>query len=96
MLKHVLAVFGLIVLVAIGIFVWLAWPDQAKLDVNAVAGARPDITAPRQQVIPTVGTANRSRPGSIIRAGCTACPTATCWWPKPTRPRARVAASRIG
>ncbi|NTS63932.1 sorbosone dehydrogenase family protein [Sphingomonas sp. HHU CXW] len=81
MLKHVLAVFGLIVLVAIGIFVWLAWPDQAKLDVNAVAGARPDITAPRQQVIPTVGTAdpigwkNGERP--IVAAGLRVQPFAT-------------------
>ena len=58
MLKHVLAVFGLIALVAIGIFVYLAWPDKAQLDVNAVTGARPDITAPREQVIPTVGTAD--------------------------------------
>jgi hypothetical protein len=24
--------------------------------------------------------------GSTIRAGCTCCPTATCWWPRPTRP----------
>lgn len=81
MLKHVLAVFGLIALVAIGIFVWLAWPDQAKLDVNAVAGARPDITAPRQQVIPTVGTAdpigwkNGERP--TVAAGLSVQPFAT-------------------
>ena len=81
MLKHVLAVFGLIALVAIGIFVWLAWPDQAKLDVNAVAGARPDITAPRQQVIPTVGTAdpigwkNGERPN--VAAGLSVQPFAT-------------------
>lgn len=81
MLKHVLAVFGLIALVAVGIFVYLAWPDKARLDVNAVAGGRPDITAPREQVIPTVGTAdpigwrNGERP--TVAAGLTIQPFAT-------------------
>ena len=81
MLKHVLAVFGLIALVAVGIFLYLAWPDKARLDVNAVAGGRPDITAPREQVIPTVGTAdpigwkNGERP--TVAAGLTVQPFAT-------------------
>lgn len=58
MLKHILAVLGLLALVAAGIFAWLAWPDPARLDVAAVAGQRPQITAPREQVIPTVATAD--------------------------------------
>ena len=58
MLKHILGVLGLILLVAIIAVVWLAWPDRARLDVGAVAGGRPAITAPREQVIPTVATAD--------------------------------------
>ena len=29
------------------------------------------------------------RAGWIIRAGCTCCPMAMCWWPKRTRPSGR-------
>ncbi|WP_019517070.1 PQQ-dependent sugar dehydrogenase [Sphingomonas sp. Mn802worker] len=81
MLKHVLAVFGLIALIAVATLIYLAWPDKARLDVNAVAGGRPDITAPREQVIPTVGTAdpigwkNGERP--TVPAGLTVQPFAT-------------------
>ncbi|WP_298811288.1 sorbosone dehydrogenase family protein [uncultured Sphingomonas sp.] len=81
MLKHVLAVFGLIALVAVGIFLYLAWPDKARLDVNAVAGGRPDITAPREQVIPTVGTADpigwKNGEQPTVAAGLTVQPFAT-------------------
>lgn len=56
MRRHILIVLGLIVLVGIGIVAWIGWPDTAKLDVAAVAGQRPNITAPRSQVIPTVKT----------------------------------------
>ena len=56
MRRHILAVLGLIVIVGIAILAWIAWPDTAKLDVAAVAGQRPDITAPRSQMIPTVKT----------------------------------------
>lgn len=58
MLKHILAILGLLFLVAAGIVAWLAWPDAARLDVAAVAGQRPVISAPREQVIPTIGTAD--------------------------------------
>ncbi|MBW6522589.1 sorbosone dehydrogenase family protein [Sphingomonas sp. RHCKR47] len=81
MLKHVLAIFGLIALVAVGIFTYLAWPDKARLDVNAVAGGRPDITAPREQVIPTVGTADpigwKNGEHPTVAAGLTVQPFAT-------------------
>ena len=81
MLKHVLAVLGLIALVAVGIFVYLAWPDKARLEVNAVAGGRPDITAPREQVIPTVGTADpvgwKKGEAPTVAAGLTVQPFAT-------------------
>jgi glucose/arabinose dehydrogenase len=81
MLKHVLAVLGLVALVAVGIFTYLAWPDKARLDVNAVAGGRPDITAPREQVIPTVGTADpigwKNGEHPTVAAGLTVQPFAT-------------------
>ena len=58
MFKHILGVLGLIVLVGIIAVVYLAWPDRAKLDVAAVAGQRPAITGVREQLIPTVATAD--------------------------------------
>ncbi len=57
MRKHILIVLGLIALVGIAGFAYLAWPDTAKLDVNQVAGKTPDITAPRIQMLPTIGVA---------------------------------------
>lgn len=54
-MRHIFAVLGILVLVAAGIVAWLAWPDRAQLDVAAVTGQRPTISAPRQQVFPTVG-----------------------------------------
>ncbi len=58
MLKHILAVLGLLVLAAIGLFVWLAWPDKARLGITSVEGARPTISEPRNQVIPTIKVAD--------------------------------------
>ena len=58
MLKHALRVLAIIVLLLIGVGVYLGWPDQAKLDIAAVQGARPTISAPREQVIPTVEVAD--------------------------------------
>ncbi|WP_260599512.1 PQQ-dependent sugar dehydrogenase [Sphingomonas endolithica] len=57
MRKHILIVLLLIVLVAGGIFYWLSRPDVAKLDLAAVSGARPTISEPRTQMIPTVAVA---------------------------------------
>jgi glucose/arabinose dehydrogenase len=58
MRKHILIVLGLIVLVGIAGFAYVAWPDTARLSVAEVAGVRPDITAPRIQTIPTVAVAD--------------------------------------
>ena len=58
MLKHILRVVIIILLVGIGAFVWLGWPDKARLDIAAVEGQRPTISAPRRQVIPTVKVAD--------------------------------------
>ena len=57
MLKHVLRVLALVLVVAVGIAVYLGWPDSARLSVEQVAGRRPAITDPREQMIPTVGIA---------------------------------------
>ena len=58
MLKHVLRVAAIFVLVLIGVGLYIGWPDTAKLDVAAVAGTKPTISAPRRQMIPTVKVAN--------------------------------------
>ena len=58
MRKHILIVLGLIILVAIAGAIYVGWPDTAKLPIAAVQGARPDITDPRIQTIPTVKVAD--------------------------------------
>ena len=78
MLKHVLRVVALLILVGIGIFAYLAWPDTARLDANQVTGARPQITPPREQTLPTVkiadvvgwpaGAAPTPAPGLAVKA----------------------------
>jgi glucose/arabinose dehydrogenase len=57
MRKHILIVLGLILLVIAAGIVYLAWPDTAKLPADAVTGKRPQIAAPREQLIPTVDVA---------------------------------------
>jgi glucose/arabinose dehydrogenase len=57
MRRHILGFLALLLLVVVAVVAYLAWPDKARLDVADVTGQRPDITAPRDQVIPTVGTA---------------------------------------
>ena len=57
MRRHILIVSALVVVVAAGFLAWLGWPDQARLPIAAVEGARPKITDPRDQTIPTVGGA---------------------------------------
>ena len=57
MRRHILAVLGLIVLVGIAVVIYLGWPDQAQVAFGNVTGARPAITAPREQTLPTIGVA---------------------------------------
>ncbi|MBN8841023.1 MAG: sorbosone dehydrogenase family protein [Sphingomonadales bacterium] len=57
MRKHILIVSGLVVLAAIAILAWIAWPDTARLNIADVQGQRPDITSPREQWIPTMNVA---------------------------------------
>ena len=57
MRRHVLTVAGLLLVLVVGVVVWLGWPDRARVDFAAVTGGKPAITAPREQIIPTVGVA---------------------------------------
>ena len=54
MLRHILAVIGLLALVVAGGVTYLAWPDEARLPITAVQGRAPEISAPREQTLPTV------------------------------------------
>ncbi len=58
MRKHIFSVAGVLLLIVVGVVVFLGWPDQARVGFASVTGARPAITAPREQTIPTVGVAN--------------------------------------
>lgn len=58
MIRHILIVSGLIALAAVGWWIWASQPDQARLSLATVQGARPKITAPRPQMIPTVKIAD--------------------------------------
>ena len=58
MLKHLLRVLLLALIVGGGLFAYFAWPDTAKLGVDQVAGRNPKITAPREQMLPTVKIAD--------------------------------------
>lgn len=57
MRKNILIALGVVVLLLLGAFLYLRQPDEAQLSVAAVSGARPQITAPRNQLIPTVSVA---------------------------------------
>ncbi|MFC3581333.1 PQQ-dependent sugar dehydrogenase [Sphingomonas hylomeconis] len=58
MRKHILIVLLLIVLVIGGIVFWLTRPDVARVDLAAVTGPRPTISAPRKQLFPTIAVAD--------------------------------------
>jgi glucose/arabinose dehydrogenase len=58
MRRHILAVLGIFVLLAAGVFFYLSRPDKARLPVEAVMGVRPNITPPRTQWLPTIGVAS--------------------------------------
>ena len=58
MRKHILIVLVLIGLAVAGTIAYLAWPDTAVVPIEQVQGARPNITAPREQTLPTVKVAD--------------------------------------
>jgi glucose/arabinose dehydrogenase len=57
MAKHLIRVALIVVVIVMAALVYLAWPDKARLSLDAVTGAKPDITKPRSQWIPTVKVA---------------------------------------
>ena len=54
MRKYLLIFLAAVVIVGAGVVFYLTRPDTARHPVEAVMGTRPDITAPRNQPIPTV------------------------------------------
>ena len=57
MLRHILIVSGLLALGFIGWLIWAFQPDQAKLSVAQVTGAKPVIGEARPQMFPTIKVA---------------------------------------
>ena len=61
MIKRILLIIlGLIVLlllIAAGVFYYISRPDPARVDFAEVTGPNPKITAPREQIFPTIGIA---------------------------------------
>ena len=58
MAKHFVRVALIAVIIAVGVIAYLAWPDRARLPLDAVTGWKPQITKPRTQIIPTVDIAD--------------------------------------
>lgn len=60
-MRKFLIVLALLVAVAAGLWFWIRQPDEARLDVAAVTGRRPEITPARKQTVPTVEVAEVDR-----------------------------------
>ncbi|MGN6271385.1 MAG: PQQ-dependent sugar dehydrogenase [Sphingomonas sp.] len=58
MRKHIFRVVLIIVVIVAAALFYLSRPDKARLSVDAVAGRLPQITKPRDQIIPTVEIAD--------------------------------------
>ena len=56
-MRPALRILAVALVAAIAVFAWFAWPDTARLPISAVAGSRPNISTPRDQLIPTVKVA---------------------------------------
>lgn len=57
MRTKLLIAIGIAVLAGIGFWLWARQPDIARLSVADVSGARPRITDPRDQTLPTISVA---------------------------------------
>ncbi|WP_375397933.1 PQQ-dependent sugar dehydrogenase [uncultured Sphingomonas sp.] len=57
MRQRILIGLALVLVVLGGLYLLFAQPDEARLSVAAVTGRRPEITPPRAQLWPTMGTA---------------------------------------
>jgi glucose/arabinose dehydrogenase len=58
MRQRILIGLALVLALLGGLYLYFGQPDEARLSVAAVSGRRPDITAPRVQIWPTVGIAD--------------------------------------
>jgi len=58
MRKHIVRLILIFLVVGLIAYFFLSRPDRAELSVAAVSGARPEITKPRKQLIPTVSVAD--------------------------------------
>jgi glucose/arabinose dehydrogenase len=58
MRNHILIILGIFLVAAAGFWLWISQPDEAQLALNAVTGARPQITPPRPQNFPTIKIAD--------------------------------------
>ncbi len=58
MRQRILIGLALVLVMVGGLYLYFAQPDEARLSVAAVSGNRPDITAPREQIWPTIKVAD--------------------------------------
>src|SRR5690242_11032394 len=58
MRKHIFRVVLIIVVIVAAALFYLSRPDKARLSVDAVTGRLPQITKPRDQIVPTVEIAD--------------------------------------
>lgn len=58
MRRTTLIIAGTALALVAGGIAFIAWPDEARLDLIAVTGAQPRITAAREQIWPTIGIAD--------------------------------------
>ena len=58
MRQRILIGLALVLILMGGLYLYFAQPDEARLSVAAVSGNRPDISAPRAQIWPTIKVAD--------------------------------------
>jgi glucose/arabinose dehydrogenase len=58
MLKRILIVLALLVALGVGLWLWLAQPDKARLSEQAVTGRVPQLSKARSEEIPTIQIAD--------------------------------------
>ena len=61
MWKHVRNIILIVIVLALAGIWYITRPDVAKLPLDAVTGASPEITAPRPQIFPTIAVAEVDR-----------------------------------
>ena len=61
MWKHVRNIILILIVLALAGIWYITRPDVAQLSLDAVTGASPQITAPREQIFPTIKVAEVDR-----------------------------------